>query len=605
MCGICGYYSKKQEEKRELLKKMGKAIEHRGPNDVGYFFEGGLGLCHRRLSILDLSERGHQPMETLERYVIVFNGEIYNYIELRIELEENGYVFHTGTDTEIIPAAFDLWGESCVNHFNGMWAFCLWDEQKKTLFCARDRFGVKPFYYYMDENRFVFASEIKAILCDDTINRVANEPIIYDYLTQGLVEHTDETFFKDIFKLPPGCFMTIGSQMDIEIKQYYDVQFSNLTKGRLEQKDIEEFKKLFTDSVNVRLRADVPIGSCLSGGLDSSSIVCCMDELLQKEEKNTEQHTFSFCTEDKRIDERRYMEAVTKQTNTIPHQIFSSETDMKKELRELIYYQDEPFSSTGMYASYCVYRAARQSGITVLLDGQGADEILCGYRKSRVYYVKKLLNEKHYLKAFREFCGSISQVKSSMFLKNDILKLKKILSKGDSGSTEGYLKKDFCEKESGYDYSRKEDFQHNDVYVVSLPALLRYADRNSMAFSVESRLPFLDYRLVEFCASLPLEKKIHGGWSKYIMRKSLKMPEVIKNRKDKIGFATPEDIWLKKERNSFREIFKAEEIRSAKFVDVDKLLQEWDKILDENNASGLFRYICLELWMREFQVRAE
>ncbi|MBS7007119.1 asparagine synthase (glutamine-hydrolyzing) [Anaerostipes sp.] len=606
MCGICGYLAKDEALQEELLlHKMGKAILHRGPNDVGYFEEKPIGLCHRRLSILDLSSKGHQPMEYNTRYVLVFNGEIYNYLELRQELKEKGYSFDTNTDTEVILASYDCWGTKCLERFNGMWSFSLWDKQRKQLFCARDRFGVKPFYYNINKERFLFASEIKALLCDSNIERIANAPIVFDYLTQGLVEHTNETFFEGIYKLPAGYFMIVDSELNIHKECYYDITFSDETDGKLNVRDQNQCREILEDSVRLRLRADVPVGSCLSGGLDSSSIVCCMDELLKKEPRKTEQHTFSFCTEDKRIDERKYMEEVSKATDTIPHQVFADEEDLKCELEDLIYFQDEPFSSTGMYASYCVYREASKNGITVLLDGQGADEILCGYRKARIYYIKKLIKEKRIFSALAELLGAFSQIKGTMFLKNDLYKIKKILSKREVKINSDYLNKNFVKVEKGYDYSRQNDFQHNDVFVSSLPALLRYADRNSMAFSIESRLPFLDYRFVEFCASLPIGKKIHHGWSKYIMRNSLQMPDLIKKRKDKIGFATPEDSWLKNERDYFRSIFKEEKIWSEAFIDTNQLLKNWDSILDNNNGAGLFRYICLELWMRKFKVKSE
>lgn len=606
MCGICGYLAReKLKSGSELLRNMGQTIAHRGPDDMGFYEEDEIGLCHRRLSILDLSSKGHQPMQYSERYIIVFNGEIYNYVEIRDKLKEVGYVFCTSTDTEVILAAYAHWGKKCVEYFNGMWAFAIWDSEEKELFCARDRFGVKPFYYHINEERFLFASEIKALIKDVNIERIANEPIVYDYLTQGLLEHTDETFFTGIYKLPAGSYATIDKELNISIVKYYDVCFSEQTKGKISEEDQKVFRDLFEQSVRFRLRADVPVGSCLSGGLDSSAIVCCMDDILKKQKSDVLQHTFSYCTTDKRIDERKYMKAVENSTDVIPHQIFSKVSGLKNELEDLIYFQDEPFSSTGMYASYCVYRAAKENNIKVLLDGQGADEILCGYRKSRVYYVRSLLREKRFIKGFLELMGSVTQIRQSMFLKNDIFKLKKILFKKEVINKRDFLRKDFKEKVKGFDYSRANNFQHNDVFVVSLPALLRYADRNSMAFSVESRLPFLDVNFVEYCAALPLGKKMHKGWSKYIMRKSLLLPSIIKKRKDKIGFATPEDIWLKTEREYFKKIFENENIRSKDFVDTDQLLNNWDEILDKDNGTGLFRYICLELWMQKFDVKTK
>lgn len=605
MCGICGYssISKNVTDKYKiLLNDMQKSMFHRGPNDMGMFQEGNVGLCHRRLSIIDLSSKGHQPMEYIGRYLITYNGEIYNYIELRKELMEYGYCFETNTDTEVLIAAYDCWKEKCLLKFNGMWAFAIWDRKEEVMFCSRDRFGVKPFYYHINEERFLFASEIKTLLCDSAIKRVANNNIVYDYITQGLVEHTEETFFEGIKKLPAASYFFVKNGKVIKKAQYYDVQFSEKIENKVTEKNIEDFSKLFRKAVELRLRADVPVGSCLSGGLDSSSIVCCVDELLKTEEKS-EQHTFSFCTEDKRVDERKYMKAVVDETKVIAHQVFSDEKGLIDELTDLIYTQDEPFSSTGMYASYCVYRDAKQNGVTVLLDGQGADEILCGYRKSRIYYIKQLFSQKKYWSVIREGILSILQVKNSMFIKNDIDKIKRIVFPNRKRTKPAsYMNKNFSDNVKGYDYDRQKNFQHNDIFVVSLPALLRYADRNSMAFSVESRLPFLDFNFVEFCADLSVSKKICNGMSKYIMRKSLKMPEIVRKRKDKIGFATPEDIWIKRNSSSFKKLFQEDEVRMGQIIDYKRLLSEWDSIVDRQHGTGLFRYICLELWARKFDV---
>lgn len=606
MCGICGYITRNSEDKNiyaALLDRMQKSIAHRGPDDSGIFQMPGVGLAHRRLSIIDLSMKGHQPMEYRDRYIAVYNGEIYNYIEIRKELLKYGYVFNTETDTEVLIAAYDFWGRECLKKFNGMWAFAIWDKVEKRLFCARDRFGVKPFYYHINNDRFIFASEIKALLVDENVDRIANKSIVYDYLMQGLVEHTEETFFQGVYKLPASTYMIIEKGKIIEKNMYYDISFSDEISGKLLETEINECKNIFRDAVTVRLRADVPVGSCLSGGLDSSSIVCCVDELIKNIGSKTEQHTFSFCTDDPRIDERKYMNAVVEATDVIAHQVFSNDEDLKKELKDLIYTQDEPFSSTGMYASYCVYRDAKRNNVSVLLDGQGADEVLCGYRKSRIYYIKKLIAGKRYFSAIKEFLLSISQVKGTMFLKNDLYKIKRILFNNERKDASNYMSNDFKMNTHGYDYDRNSNFQYNDVFKVSLPALLRYADRNSMAFSVESRLPFLDYRFVQFCAELSISKKIRNGNSKYIMRQALKMPACIKNRKDKIGFATPEDVWLKNNSDFFKKVFEDENFVTEPFVDKNRILKEWGDILTKQNGAGLFRYICLELWAREFNVK--
>lgn len=610
MCGICGYILKNVNvsyedinEYKLLLNDMQKALQHRGPDDYGIIQENEMGLGHRRLSIVDLSKKGHQPMTYMNRYVITYNGEIYNYIELREQLKGQGYIFSTNTDTEVLLAAYACWKEKCLEKLNGMWAFAIWDKKEQILFCARDRFGVKPFYYHVDDRRILFASEIKALLKDSKIDRIANGAIVYDYLTQGLVEHTNETFFEGIYKLPPSTYMIIKAGQILVQKKYYDVEFSKDIVGKITEEEIDNFTQVFQSAVKMRLRADVSVGSCLSGGLDSSAIVCSVDKIIKEQKRKVEQHTFSFCTEDKRIDERKYMDAVTKETNTIPHQVFSDNNELLDEIQDLIYTQEEPFSSTGMYASYCVYRLARKNNVVVLLDGQGADEILCGYRKSRIYYIKRLLKNKKILRAIKEGLCSFSQVKGALFIKNDLYKIKRIIfSNKKTKAVNDFLTQQYRDNVKGYDYKREDDFQYNDLFKISLPALLRYADKNSMAFSVESRLPYLDYRFVEICSQLSLNKKIKNGISKYIMRQALEMPECIRKRRDKIGFATPEDVWIKNSSDSLLNIFKASNFRTAAYIDRSKVIDNWDDIIYKNKGTGLFRYVCLELWARKFDV---
>lgn len=602
MCGICGIinYSGIDAEEKELIKKMNECLFHRGPDDEGTFFSEKLGLGHRRLSILDLSDRAHQPMSYKERYTIVFNGEIYNFIEIRSELEKKGYSFFSDCDTEVILAAYDYYGIDCLNLFNGMWAFALWDQSEKRLLLARDRFGVKPLYYYKNDTYFLFASEIKALLCDERILREANDKLVFDFLEQALSDHTDETFFRNIYKFPAGSYMYIYSEEKrMECHRYHELKFS--------QKIVENnptykktFKDLFLRSVRLRLRSDVPTGSCLSGGLDSSAIVCAIDKITQKDH---EQHTFSFCAEEKRIDEKEYMEEVVKETRAIPHYVNASRKDVKELFEKLVYIQEEPFPSASIMAGYLVYSEAGSQGIKVLLDGQGADELLCGYRKSRLYYIKRLLKNRKFIKALLELALSISQIKTSFDIKDDVNKLKKILNVKDKTEKNKYLQKhpEQYDSLSGYDTSL--DFQFNDIYKISLPVLLRYADRNSMAASVESRLPFLDYQFAEFCAQLPLSEKINKGYSKVILRDSIYLPEKIKKRKDKLGFIAPEKSWLKKEENYFKGFFDAPDFRAGRYIKKEKVLEDWDNLLIGKDENLLFRMISLEAWMQKFNVQ--
>lgn len=611
MCGICGIIKKKeiQEKDKALIKAMNKSLAHRGPDDEGYYEDANIALGHRRLSILDLSDAGHQPMKYMDRYVVAFNGEIYNYIELKKKLNEMGYEFQTKTDTEVIMAAYDMYGCKCFEHFNGMWALALWDKKENKLILSRDRFGIKPLYYYMDDEKIIFASEIKALLEDGTIERHANDNIVYDYLTQGLMDHTNETFFENIYRFPQSCYSVLDKDLKLEFNEYWSMDFCEKVGNGLDDESVREFRKLFKQAVKLRLRSDVPVGSCLSGGLDSSAIVCCIDDIRKKEKnQDAEQFTFSYRADDEKIDEFEFMQAVINETNVKAEFVTPKAMELFEDLDSLIYHQDEPFTTTGMYAGYRVYKKAKDCNVKVLLDGQGADELLCGYRKSRLYYIDMLKREKKYVKLIKELALSLSQFRSSKSIKSmkksDWNKILRILNKGKKRSNipEEYYNKKFLDTVDGYDYNRNDNFQYNDVYKISLPALLRFTDRNSMAFSVESRLPFLDYKFAEYCAKLPISQKLTNGYSKAIMRRALKMPDKIRKRKDKIGFATPEDLWIKRENSKIRKIVENEQFRARRFVDQKRILDNWDEIINNNVIPYFFRIVCLERWMQIFKV---
>lgn len=610
MCGICGIFAKENitVQHKELIGKMNNILQHRGPDDQGEYFGQRVALGHRRLSIIDLSDAGHQPMKYRERYVMVYNGEIYNYLELREILKEKGYSFTTETDTEVIMAAYDYFKEKCFEMFNGMWALAIWDEQSQELILSRDRFGVKPLYYYSDEEKIVFASEIKAILEDATYKREANDKIVFDYLSKGMLDHTNETFFRNVFKFPEGSYVKLKNlERKIEPICFERVEFKQFIDTKADASLNQKFKEIFRSAVKLRMRADVPLGSCLSGGLDSSSIVCCMDDIIKQENLENKQYTFSYCAGDSKLNEESYINEVVKFTDVEPEYVRIESINLLEELDKLIHYQDEPFSTTGMYAGFCVYRRAGEKGVKVLLDGQGADEILCGYRKSRIYYLKKLLKERRFFVALKELGGSVGQVKTSLVFKSgfksDVNKILRILKiKEQKNVSEKYYDEDFLRNVEGTEVDSKNGFQYNDVYRISLPALLRYTDRNSMAFSVESRLPFLDYRMVEFCAKLPLNKKIRNGYSKAIMREALLMPDKIKKRKDKLGFVTPEDKWIRENEKEFKKMFMADNVRTKRFVNIAAILEDWADIIDKGKIPYFFRIICLERWMQLFDV---
>ena len=608
MCGICGFYDpdNRLPEKTALLEKMNAAQKHRGPDDEGICIEGPAGLGHVRLSILDLTAAGHQPMHYQDRYTVVYNGEIYNYIELREELMRAGYAFRTNCDTEVLLAAYDHWGEDCQTRFNGFWAFAVHDRQTGSLFLSRDRYGVKPLYYTELPGYLLFASEIKTLLADERVERTANDAVIFDYLVNGFVDCTEETFFNGIFRLEAGCCMRVYPRGGKQIRRYYELPYRESLSGPVTEETVRTFRSLFEQSIRLRLRADVPVGSCLSGGLDSSAIVCESSRQLRAVGGGNGQKTFSSCYRGDPNDERRFMDAVIEQCGVDAHFAYPTGDTLYEDLERLIYTQDEPFVSTSMYASYCVMRLAHENGAKVLLDGQGADEILCGYRKARVYYIKRLLRAGKPVRAARELLAYLPYMRrgKNVSLLADLNMIRQFLGKTSSTDIRHrYLEDSFAKRTLRNSYAENDRFLLNDFDRIVLPALLRYVDRNSMAFSIEDRLPFLDWRLVEYAMSLPLNAKIDGGWSKAIMRKALDMPEIIRRRRDKIGFYTPEKAWMDAHLPEYRAVFEAPDFRAGRYINAARILADWDSLTRGKDDIGLFRYLCLEKWMRIFDVK--
>lgn len=611
MCGICGMFGISDEK---LLSSMKENIKHRGPDGDGSYFDpvNKLAFGHLRLSIIDLSENGKQPMISADGdYAITFNGEVYNYIEIRNELKSLGYSFHSNTDTEVVLYAYMQWKEKCLDKFNGMFAFAIWDKKHKELFCARDRFGVKPFYYYNNNGVFLFASEIKAILAYNQLVRKANDDLVYDYLVDGFVDHTDQTFFLDVYKLMPGHYMKVDINNHITISKYWDMVISNkLDDGSNKEQVVSEFRSLFEDSIKLRLRSDVPVGSCLSGGMDSSSIVCEVNNQLKSMDNinksviGERQKTFSSCSEDKRFDERYFIEYVTDKTGVEKEFIFPDSNDLIRDIEKLVYYQEEPFTSTSIYAQWSIMRKAREKGVIVLLDGQGADEIMAGYRKFRIYLFKELIRSRKYVLALNELLNGIYQFRTSNNLKQDLFKIFRIYGKKKKNHEfMQFINKDFLAQKRNRKNVIAKDFAtalYNDIKKYSLPSLLRYEDKNSMVFAIESRVPFLDYRLAEYVASLPLVYKINNGWSKWILREAMKgiIPDTIRLRKDKMGFVTSEQQWLKEKKDYFIEIFSDKDFMANKYIDRKMVIDAFDKIVEGKVNANLWRLINLELWLR-------
>lgn len=653
MCGICGIVDRKnlldKSQREDLVNLMNKTQAHRGPDDNGIYSDGSVTLGHVRLSIIDLSPAGHQPMSYMDRYEIVFNGEIYNYIELRKKLEKAGYTFKTHTDTEVIMASMDYWGKKeCLSRFNGFWALAVYDKADNSVFMSRDRYGVKPLYYTDQPGYLIFSSEIKSMLADKNIKRIANDQAILDYLVNSFVDCEDYTFFKDIYRLPAGSYMLVDSEGKMTIEKFYTLEYKETVSGKTTKDMVKKFRHLFQDSIKLRMRADVPVGSCLSGGLDSSAIVCETARQLGELKKhsnnfasdktacdkqstesttndsdnaaiynNTDStnsepgstiytpHTYSSCYKNSPNDESKYIKMVIDETGVNGHYTYPTGESLRDDLDSLIYTQDEPFLSTSMYASYSVMKLAASNGAKVLLDGQGADEILCGYRKARVYYIKRLLSSHKYLSAIKEAILYLPYArKKGSSLSADLSMLRQFLGKkaDNNDIRREYLNSSFAKMHVKNSYKDNSRYLINDFEKISLPALLRYVDRNSMAFSIEERLPFLDFRLVEYCMKLPLGVKIEHGFSKYIMRRALDMPEGIRQRRDKIGFYTPELDWMRKYSDEYRSVFESKDFKASRYIDKDKILKDWDKLLSGKDSIGLFRYVCLEKWMEIYNV---
>jgi asparagine synthase (glutamine-hydrolysing) len=634
MCGIAGIIALDGFDPRSLIA-MTQMISYRGPDGYGFAFfdvrsnsvgecyhnrEGSpalqkpsLGLGARRLAILDLSELGLQPMQIENGdYWITYNGEIYNYLEIRDELEGKGESFRTHTDTEVILRAYRQWGPSCVNRFNGMWAFAIWDRKQRRLFCSRDRFGVKPFYYFIFDSQIVFGSEIKQILAYPGVPRTANESIVLPYLEQGIQDHSENTFFAGIRQLLPGHSMTVDlakPSISVEMARYWELPIKP-EEDMPEKEVIEQFLMHLQRAVNWRLRSDVPVGSCLSGGLDSSSVVM----LASKAGRATEFHSFSSCYDEPSIDERRFIQEVVSSAGVTPHYVFPQAEGFWDELSRLIWHQDEPVGSTSVYAQWCVMREARKQGIPVLLDGQGGDEALCGYRKFYFFYLWHLL--KHADPRFvSEGIAWVRNSDGTLWSWNHAKRYVSSIS-GRNGSMRARVCSPDMENNNhqlpihniGPGTSLRER-QRDDLSYWSIPALLHYEDRDSMAHSIEARVPMLDYELVQFAVNCPPSFKLRDGWTKWILRQALRgiLPEPVRLRRSKLGFATPQKQWLRQDlRGMIRSVIHQSELKMSRILSINKVREQFDAFL--SNRSGClteveaFRVLNLELWARVFEV---
>ena len=519
---------------------MADAMAHRGPDGDGEWLdaEHRVGLTHRRLSILDLTDAAKQPfLSQCGNYIIVYNGEIYNYVELKEELIAQGETFKTNLDTEVLLRLFMLEKEDCLAKLDGMWSFAIWDIAKQELFCARDRFGEKPFHYAFHNNCFYFASEMKSLWAAG-VPKVKNESMFLAYDNHEPVHNPNdlaETFYQGIVRLEHSHWMKVRLDGTHEIQRYYDIDWEKQDfKGSFEEAK-EQFKKLFQTSLYRRFRSNVKVGTSLSGGLDSSTIVCNMSEFVG--EGNVSPLTFSARFEGYVKDEGYFINQVIEKTNLDAQFTWPTGAEMFEDLEKLSYFQEEPFGSSSIYAQYRVHQLAKEKGVTVLIDGQGADEIMAGYMMNYRDYLRSLqkknivfsMNRKREQDKFLAFHTPHGKVKRTLIRWTLFYELRDKLAVIIRPKTNSLNKTLYLETMRG-----------------PLQDLLRYSDRNSMAHSREVRLPFLNKELVEFCFSLPDSYKINMGWSKYIMREAFAdiLPEEVAWRKDKIGFEPPEEEWL-------------------------------------------------------------
>lgn len=619
MCGIAGVVKfSSRAVKKEMVQMMLQQIKHRGPDDEGVFIDGNVGLGHVRLSILDLSCAGHQPMaDETGRYTIVQNGEAYNYVELREELKSLGYTFASQTDTEVVLKGYIAWGEKVLERINGMFAMAIYDKQEQTLFIARDRFGVKPLYYHIGDGQLIFASEIPAILKALPGKPKANENAIFDYLVFNRTDQTEDTFFADIFKLQHGCSFTLDlkqsySKETLPIRKWYNlaehVQQVKAESGKWKGHEKEHFLELMKRAIEIRLRTDVPWGVCLSGGIDSSAITAT----VIREMKQPDVHSFSAVYgKDSKADESKF---INEFKGIVPnmHYVHPDADTLFAHLDDYIRIQAEPTPTTSPYAHYCVMNEAKKY-VKVTLDGQGADEALAGYEYIPGLYYKTLFTHLRLGRLIREIVRyrrlhkSWRHVKYMAFFMLPSRMRTKVRVKQRGYIDEAFVArhKDSVIADTLYGSRTMEEMLINH-FDYKLEHLLKWGDRNAMAHSMESRAPFLDKDWVEYSLALADGMKIHDGYTKYILRDVMKgiMPEKVRTRVDKMGFSVPQDEWFRSEkfRKLIMEILESESFAKRGYFKPEEAKKLYERHLrgEVNVSKDIWKWINLELWFRKY-----
>lgn len=626
MCGIVGIVTQSTDQKVAwpVLKEMAESIRHRGPDDEGFFINSNVGLANLRLSIIDVAG-GHQPIPNEDQSIwIVYNGEIYNYVELRNSLLSRGHQFKTHSDTEVIVHLYEEEGEQCLEKLNGMYAFALWDARQQKLFCARDRFGIKPLYYYFDGNQFIFGSEIKALLQHPSVKASPNWEAIKEYLVFQFCLG-DHTFFQGVRKLLPGHYLTwIPSRGAWHIQKYWDLQYTT------DEKHSEEYFRdqlllLLEDAVRLQLRSDVPLGAHLSGGLDSSIVVSLAASLL-----HTPLKTFSGgFREGPDYDETPYAKLVAQQNQTEHYEIFLTAQDFIEAMPKIIYFMDEPAAGPGVFPQYFVSKLARQH-VKVVLGGQGGDEIFGGYARYLVAYLEQCLKgaifnsqeEGRYAVTLRSIIPSLPLLQQYQTMLQQFwakglfdpmdrryfrliersphiseLYSKELIDSFDQEELFSKFQDIFNQAEAPSYFNKMTYF---DIKTL-LPALLQVEDRTSMAVSLESRVPLLDHRIAELMATVPVTIKFKNGEGKYILKQTVRniVPQKILTREDKKGFPVPLTKWYQHELREFvYEILFSHVAKSRGLYQIPNL----ERVIRSELQFGreIWGVLCLELWFREY-----
>ncbi|KRP86347.1 asparagine synthase (glutamine-hydrolyzing) [Bradyrhizobium sp. USDA 4503] len=648
MCGIFGVFDRGgfRMPPRDLLKGLSVAA-HRGPDGEGAVWfdtrqgrgkvipdgdlsgngdEANLLLAHRRLAIIDLSDSGHQPMASDDgRLWITYNGEIYNYLELRAELEGRGAVFRSHSDTEVILRAYEAWGPDAFTRFVGMWALAILDLRQRHLILSRDRFGIKPLHYAAVGDRLAFGSEIKQLLEVPWVPRTLNTRAVYDYLQYEISDVSDETFFAGISKLRPGRTLVLPlDQGGLDERRYYTPAAGPVLEGISPEEAARRFRELLRESVRIHLRADVPVGTCLSGGLDSGAIAVLMRDISQESQLPVERHAFSCHFDIAVANELEFTRQNMAAAEVQPHFIEPGDRDIEADLQALIWHQDEPFGSTSIFAQWSVFRLIRDRGVKVVLDGQGSDEMLGGYASTVPHFFLEMAAKGRFLKVLLE-SWQWSRMQGTPWhttlpwsrLRGIFAALAGGKSPPASAPQLPWMRADFERACADASRTRLQSFEtewdakapfasvlRRFFFESNLPALLRFEDRNSMAFSVESRVPFLDHRLVDFAFALPSDIKFRGGYAKRVLRDAMDgiLPEPVRMRARKMGFATPELHW----QTTVLSPLISDAVSSdalADFIDRDGARAAFSNIKEAGRLDFLpWRWLNLYMWRKQFNV---